>query len=261
MPNIVAVSRDRHAGKAWRRPGGYDFASQLAVIPLVGAELAKAALEMPIGFVPAAGGYAPVAVMSPIAGRNFFIGPQGQWLGGYLPAALRAYPFALHRVEGSEEAVLCIDEDSGLVVDRDGTAEAFFDGAGNPSPATKAIFDFLLEIERNRAVTNRAVASLSDAGLIQPWPLSLKVADQITPLNGLFRIDEAGLNALDDVGFLKLRKLGALPLAYMHFLSLGQLTAFDRLNRAQHQLTPQQERQRSLDEIFTLPQSDTLRFN
>ena len=33
---------------------------------------------MPIAFVQQSGGYVPVAVMSPIAGRNFFIGPAGQ---------------------------------------------------------------------------------------------------------------------------------------------------------------------------------------
>ena len=37
-------------GKAWRRPNTYSFASTEAVLPLVGAEFAKAAVAMPIAF-------------------------------------------------------------------------------------------------------------------------------------------------------------------------------------------------------------------
>lgn len=261
MTKIVALSHDRHAGKGWRHPGGYGFASHEAAVPLIGLECAKIALEMPIGFVERAGSYAAVALTSPIAGRNFFVGPQGQWLGFYVPAALRAYPFALHRVEGGDEMMLCIDEDSGLLVECGGTSQSFFGADGAPSPETNAILNFLLEVERNRALTNTAVAALRDAGLIEAWPISAKVDDQITPLKGLFRINEAALNALDDAGFLELRKTGALPLAYMHFLSMGQLTAFERLSVAQQQLMREKERQVSLDEIFAKAESGILRFN
>ncbi len=48
-----------------------------------------------------------------IAGRNFFIGPA-------------AIYFRLARVEGAEDSILCIDEDSGLVVDAAGTGRDFF---------------------------------------------------------------------------------------------------------------------------------------
>jgi SapC len=261
MTNFVPLNRSGHAGKAWRPFNSFSFALAQAVVPLVGAEFGKAAVAMPIAFVEHAGGYAPVAVMSPIAGRNFFIGPQGQWLGAYAPAALRSYPFQLTRVEGVEDSVLCIDEDSGLVIDADGAAEDFFDADGNPSPATKAMLDFLLENERNRTLTDLAVAALVETGLIQPWPLSVKVADQITPFNGLFRIDETAMSALDDAYFLKLRKSGALPLAYMQLLSVAQTAVLEQLNRIQDQLVPLTNRQASLDEIFATADSGILRFN
>ena len=138
----VVVSRERHGSKAWRPPGGFAFASHEAAVPLVGAEFAKVALEMPIGFVEISGVYAPVASMFPVAGRNFFIGPEGQWLGSYVPSALRAYPFDLRRINGGEEAVLCVDEDSGLLADDDRTAQSFFGADGNPSEAAKGISIF-----------------------------------------------------------------------------------------------------------------------
>jgi hypothetical protein len=107
---------------------------------------------------------------------------------------LRCYSFRLLGLEGSEGSFLCIDEDSGLVVDADGTAEDFFDAEGNPSPVIKAVRDFLWEIERNRTLTDRAVVIIAETGLIQPWPLSVKVRDQTTPLDGIFLVDEAAIH-------------------------------------------------------------------
>lgn len=166
MTDFAPVNRAQHAAKAWRRPAGFAHAAGEAVVPLVGAEFAKAAMAMPIAFVAQAGRYQAVALMSPIAGRNLYVGPAGQWLGGYTPAFLRAYPFRLALAKGTEQSVLCIDEDSGLVVDADGTEQSFFDADGKPSPETKAVLDFLLAVERSRTATDRAAAALADAGLI-----------------------------------------------------------------------------------------------
>jgi hypothetical protein len=260
LTRFVPINRSRHTGKAWRRFQSYGFASEQDIIPLAGAEFGRAAAAMPIAFVQQSGGYVPVAVMSPIARRNFFIGPAGQWLGTYVPAALRFYPFRLLKPEGSEGSLLCIDEDSGLVVDTDGTAEDFFDAEGIPSPVIKAVRDFLSEIERTRTLTDRAVAAAAETGLIQPWPLSVKVADQTALLNGIFRIDEAAMNALDDADFFNLRKLGSLPLAYMQLLSMARIAVFDQLNRIQQQLAPKTEWPFSLEEVFTTTDSGILRF-
>lgn len=261
MANFVVVTRDRHGAKAWRSPGGFSFAAQEAAVPLVALEFSRVALEMPIAFVEASGTYAPVALMSPIAGRNFFIGPQGQWLGSYVPSALRAYPFALRRMDDTEEAMLCVDEDSGLLAEDDGTAQRFFGADGGPTDSSKGVLDFLSQVERSRAATNAAIAALRDAGLIEPWALSAKIGGEVAQAGGLFRINEAALNALDDETFLMLRKAGALPLAYMHFVSTAHLAAFDRLNAVQQQLAQPKENLVSLDEIFATAQSGVLRFN
>lgn len=264
MANFVPVSRLHHAAKAWRRPASLAFASAQAVVPLVGAEFAKAALAMPIAFIEQAGRYLPVGVMSPVSGRNFFIGPAGQWLGAYVPAALRSYPFRLGRLERGEEVALCVDEGSDLVVDADGVAEAFFDAEGNRSAASQGMLDFLLAMEHSRTITDLAVMAAAEAGLIEPWPLQVKIDGDTTPVNGLLRIHEAALNALDDAAFLKLRKVGALPLAYLQLLSIGQMSVFERLSITQNQLGQahqQLQKISSLDEIFAKAKNETLRFN
>ncbi len=262
MAKFVPIHITQHAGKAWRRPGTYAHAAAVAAVPLVGAEFGKAAVAMPIAFLAQAGRYVPMAMMSPVAGRNLFVGPAFQWLGTYVPAALRAYPFRLGRANETEQVILCVDEDSGLVVDADGTAEEFFDADGNPSSATKAAMEFLAGIERSRMATDLAVAALADAGLIQPWPLKVMTDGQAMPVDGFFRIDEAALNSCDNETFLKLRKSAALPLAYMQLVSMGQVALFDQLIRIQQQLASHQQRQISpLDEIFEMASSDTLKFN
>jgi hypothetical protein len=264
MVNFVPISAKRHAGKAWQRPVSLAFASTQAVVPLVGAEFARAAISMPIAFIEQVGLYIPVAAMSPVSGRNLFIGPAGQWLSAYVPAALRSYPFRLGHVEDAQRVILCIDEDSGLVVETDGKAENFIDDEGNPTPTSKAMLDFLLAMEQNRIVTEKAVSALTEAGVIQPWQCQATIDGQAVSANGLFCVDEAMINALDDTAFLRLRRAGALALAYLQLLSMNQIAMFDQLAVMQQRLAQthqQQGQMTSLDEIFRLPSSETLRFN
>jgi hypothetical protein len=102
MVNIVPVDRERHAGKGWRRPPNYNFAAKDAVVALVASEFLQAALALPIGFVEQSGFFVPVMLTSPMPNRNVTVGPTGQWLVGYVPAVLRAYPFSL-RSSGEKE--------------------------------------------------------------------------------------------------------------------------------------------------------------
>src|SRR5262249_41779404 len=224
MTNLVQVSRDRFANKGWKRPKDYTFAASQAAVGLVWSEIPAAALAMPIAFMhQEPDTYVPVALTSPRAGRNVFVAPLGQWLGAYTPFAWRTYPFWLARVQNSEQVVLCIDEDSGLIVDPDEQAERFYEPDGSLSATVKAIFETIQHIEADRIRTSLAVAALQQAGLIQPWPLTIPVGEQQVQVNGLYRADEAALNALDDATFLKLRKASALGGAYFQMQSMAQI--------------------------------------
>ena len=261
---LIPISASNHTGKAWRRPTSFAFASAQTVVPVVGAEFAKVAASMPIAFIEQAGLRLPVAVMSPISGRNLFVGPAGQWLGTYVPAALRSYPFRLGKLPGGEQVNLCIDEDSGLVAEADGAAEEFIDAEGNPTPTTKAALEFLVTMERSRAVTEIAVAALFDAGVIQPWQLEVTIDGRATAAAGLFCVDATAMDALDDAAFLKLRRVGALVLAYLQLVSMNQITEFERMYQIQQQLLQAQRRQQqmpSVDEFFAKAKNETLQFH
>jgi hypothetical protein len=167
MTKLVAVNKSTHSQKVWRRPAGYQFAAKDALAPVVLGEAVQVGAWMPVAFVQQKGRYAAMGMMSPVPKQNLFVGPDGQWLGGYVPASLRSYPFRLMRGEGSEQMALCIDEDSGLVRDADEKGENFFTADGKPSPSVSHLLESLRRIEGNRTATELATASLAEAGVIE----------------------------------------------------------------------------------------------
>jgi hypothetical protein len=239
MTELAAISPERHGQKVWKHVSGYAFAATDTAIPLVGVELSKVAPAMPIGFIKQEGGYQLVAITSLQPGTNLYVAPDGEWLGAYIPAALRAYPFKLGQQESAENLILCINEASGLVVDNTEYGNAFFDDQDEPTQGIKDILNLLTEVEANRAVTQRTVNALADAGVITPWAINLKQGEKVVPVEGLFQVDEAALNKLDDEDFLTVRKAGGLSVAYAQLLSINQLAVLERLGEIQGQILEQ----------------------
>ena len=237
MPQFAAISRERHANKKWLRYANFRFAAGEVIAPIVGAELARAALAMPCAFVQQSGRYVLVAVLSPPGGRNVFVGSDGRWLGRYVPAALRLYPFRLLPTAGADAVVLCVDEESKLVVDGNSAGEEFFDSQGNPAPVLKPVFEAAMALERDRKSTDLAIAALAQAGVVRPWEIKVKTKEGERPIGGLHRVDEAALRDLPDETFVNLRKTSALQIAYAQMLSMGQLSALEYLVRAHSQAT------------------------
>jgi hypothetical protein len=235
MPQFAAVSRERHANKKWLRYSNHAFAAREMIAPIVGAELARAAVAMPCAFLQQSGRFTLVAVLSIIAGRNMFVGSDGRWLGLYVPAVFRLYPFRVLPTEKADSVVLCVDEQSNLVVDGATTGDEFFDAQGNPAPVLKPVFDAAMAVERNRKSTEIAVEALAKAGVIRPWEIKVKSNEGERPITGLHRVDEAALHALPDEAFLNLRKAAALPIAYTQMLSMGQLGLLQHLARLRTQ--------------------------
>jgi hypothetical protein len=259
MTKLVAVSKGRHAEKVWRRPKGFQFAAKEPVTPIVLAEVVHVGSWMPIAFIEQEHRYIPIAIMSPMPNQNLFVGPDGQWLGGYIPSSLRTYPFRLIRPEGSERMALCVDEDSGLVTEPNGEGEEFFASDGKPSPSVTKLREFLAQVENNRIATDLAMSSLAEAAVIERWPLEVDVGGKKSAINGLYRINEKRLGGLDDETFLKLRKTAAISLAYAQLISRGQIARFDQLARLQQQLA-QTPRIKAEDPLRFLP-NDTIRFD
>ena len=237
MPNFQAISRERHGQKRWARLTNYRFAAAESIIPLVAAELPKATMSMPVAFIEHCGAYAPAALLGLQPGNNVFVAPDWRWVGQYIPAEFRAYPFALLKTESDQKA-LCIDEESGLLTDKP-TGEAFFAEDGQPAQNVLNILNFLNQIEQNRAVTAIACAKLKEHGLIRPWGITLKSDGNEQNIAGLFQIDELALNGLSAEALFEIRNAGALSIAYCQLLSMQHLPLLGQLIEAQVQASKQ----------------------
>jgi hypothetical protein len=265
---LVPVSREEFATKAWRRPTTFAHAVQANILPVTLAELVMLVSALPLGFVETEGGFQLVAITALQPGTNLFIGPNGDWLGPYAPATIRTHPFYMVKPGDRPEAVLCFDVSSGLLTEP-GQGETFFDGE-RPSPAVQKVLDFLSQTEQSRTATQRLVDALQSAALIQPWPLNVKQADDAdsVAVQGLHRVDETALNALADDAFLSLRKTGVLPLVYAQLFSMHQLAQLPKAAEAQAKLKAEMQAQaaamqaqidRDRDPLLSL--GDTFKFS
>ena len=293
MSNIQAVTPARHGRQRWQRPSNYAFACKDAVVALVAQELPKAMVTLPIAFIAAGDSFILVALQSFELGRNLYVAPNGQWVGGYIPAAYRGYPFVMV-ADSDGRQTLCVDEDSGLVFDSDtgATGEAFFaehaepgfafnskpnvsavDMANMPdSPSVKPgaelakIFSFLDQVSLNRFATVRICATLQRYALIQPWPIKLTGSEKEQSVEGLFRIDEQRLGQLSAEELLAVRDAGALSAAYCQLLSMQHLANLGVLANAHAEVQAQSTvaaavpvKGKDLDLSF-LEGSETLKF-
>ena len=237
MSNFQAISRARHAKQRWKRYANYAFAAADSVVPLVAAELPKAAMSLPVAFIEQGGVYVPAAVLGLQPGNNVFVAPDWRWVGQYIPAAFRSYPFRLAKTEDGQQ-VLCIDEDSGLLTDGS-IGEPFFADDGQPARVILDILNFLTQIEQNRTATAAACVVLQKHQLIRPWVITVKKDSGEQQIAGLFQIDEAALNQLPGEALLELRETGALLMAYCQLLSMQHLPVLGQLIDAQSKASAQ----------------------
>jgi hypothetical protein len=229
MPRYDVITKSGFAALAWRHHNSYAFAAADALAPLVVLELAKACMCLPIAFLQQNDAFVPHAVQGLEPGRNLFV-VNGKWIAAYTPAVYRGHPFAV--TEGEKDQLhLCIDIDSGLVGAGEGFDQSFFDDAGEAAQPVKDALNFLQQIHRNRAVTQRVCAALAAEDLLQPWPLTVQGPDGERRVDGLFRIDEARLNSLDPEALARVQKAGGLPVAYCQLLSMGNIQTLGLIAR------------------------------
>lgn len=236
MPNIQPLTLEKHGSKRWLRNPSYAYAANDVVAPLVMAEIPTAAAALPIGFMLHEGACVPVAVLGLVPGQNLFVDSTGRWLGQYIPAFYRSYPFHLVPTDDGNH-VLCIDESSGLITDGP-QGEPLFTPDHKPVKAIADVLAFLGGINASRKATEGMCRVLQKHNLIQPWPLTLQTGNRERKVEGLMRIDEAALNALPAEAFLELRNTGALPMVYSQLLAMQNISMLSQLARAHAEVAP-----------------------
>ncbi|MBV0932294.1 SapC family protein [Marinobacterium weihaiense] len=269
MPRYIPLSANTHGAQGWHKAATLAPLANQGVLPVLLDELTQALPIFPLAFVPRqpndpSRGFELVALMSFRPDQNLFITPDGHWLGGYRPAALRAYPFRLLKDAQADRLVLCIDADSGLITEQpDSDAQRFFDDQGQPGETLQRVLQFLQQCERSRQATQTAVDALAAQDLIEPWPVQVKSAEtEAQALQGLYRINEQALNALPAATLKTLQDSHALPLAYAQLYSQPRLSGLSRLVELRDKFNAAREPlSESEVESFFEGKDDTLSFN
>jgi hypothetical protein len=227
---IHPITVEKFSNKRFLRIKNYVFAAKEAVVALVAHEFPKAAMSLPTGFIQTGESFSPVAVLGVQPGKNLFVRLDGRWLGGYIPAAFRGFPFLLGNIEDGRQ-ILCINDAQGSVSETEG--EAFFDADQQLTQAVKDILNFLSHVSSNHVITQKMIAVLQKHQLIIPWEIKLQDSTkQAHAVQGLYCVDEKALNQLSAEALQALQQSGALQLCFCQLLSMQHLQTLGKLAQA-----------------------------
>ena len=220
--NPVPLNKELHASLTVSpSPNGFRFASTARTVILAAVEFFDASRQFPIIFSSTPdGSILPVALMGLEENENLFVDGDGAWLGQYIPAYIRRYPFIT--TDGSEgQTTVCIDEDF------DGfNLEAGFPLFENsePTPKTQEIQAFLQDYFLQMQQTEQFCTMLLQKGLLRQIDVQANINDGRTyPLNGMLVVDEEKLTQLPDSDVVTLFRSGAVALIHAHLFSLRNL--------------------------------------
>jgi hypothetical protein len=200
-----------------------DFCRSINALALSFSEFNFAARDYPIVFASADAGetYAPVIILGLADEQNLFVDAAGKWDDtAYLPAFVRRYPFCISRlaVEGEprSEKVVCV---ATAHLDRQGSP--LFDAKGTPTPQWQAAERLLQEYEADLDTTAQMCATFKQLELLSPF--TFQVVQDNAPglkLQGMHRIDEDKLKALEPADHKALVTKGLMGKIYAHIHSL-----------------------------------------
>jgi hypothetical protein len=229
---IVPLNNDVHKNIKVKNTQSFDHAKSQHLSLVVVHEFAKVAIDCPVVFVkdPESGQFRSVAMLGLEPNENLFYS-RSKWKGSYVPANLRAYPFALAGDENSDQLALCIDESSKLINKKDG--ETLFNEDGSETKFLSTRKEFLGQLIEQNHITKHFIKFLTDNELLAPQSLSLNLEDGSGhDLNGIYVVNEQKLNELDDEVYLEIRKRGYMAPIYSQLSSMNQLQNLGQLKVA-----------------------------
>ena len=237
----VPISSERHRDWSVQPHVDYGFAKKVNSVPLLAAEFITAATDHAIVFAGDENAVFPSVILGMRDNENGNVGPDGAWVGGYIPAFLRRYPFVFARSDDGKTFTLCMDEEfEGF--NKDGKGERLFDADGKRTQYLESILTFAREyqalFERTQIFCNR----LKEYDLLDAGQAQFNLPDgESSQLGGFFTINRAKLKALPPETLAKLAATDELELCYVHLQSLNNLTPMAR-RMASEAAAPQKEK-------------------
>jgi hypothetical protein len=235
--NMIPLDSVKHKNLRVNVDRNYAHVSNQNMAPLLASEFIPASTNFPIVFVKQqeTGKFKSVGLLGLNAKENLVFA-NNKVRSNYIPVNIRRYPFAAGgKVVDESEMILCIDENSALLNEKEGVQ--IFDEDGKPSEATQQVTNMLTDILAKDAATDIFITFLVENDLLQPAEVTLTLGEEgERQLNGLYKVDEEALNELSDDLVLTLYKRKYFAAIYAHLASLSQ---FDRLLQLKSNFTPE----------------------
>ena len=224
--NIVPLTREQHGRMYLDRVDNFSYAGNLGFVYVFCMEFIRAAKEYPIVFSVASGEVFPVAMLGLRKDQNVFLDDRGNWLGDYIPAYIRRYPYILAEDPAHKgKYVVCID-DAFPGLNREGHGERLYNDDGTDGPAIAHAKEFLVTFQKNINITTAFCKRLQELDLLVPMPLPSGAKRKRVDLEGFAVVDRNRIFDLEDARLVEMLRNDDMELIYMHLFSANLLTYF-----------------------------------
>ena len=235
MSKIIQLNKKKHLDYNLHKSSNYLFSQKDNICPIIMAEISHVLQQAPIVFVKnSADEFGLYMLQGFIDQTNNFCNKKGNWLGTYVPARYRQYPFSAIVPSGEKNLNVFFDQDSKLI-SKNKTKQSIplFDEKGELTEHIKNVMSFLIGIESGKKRTQEIVTAIERYSLLEPWNVKVKTQDKEIEVKGLWTINKKNLTDLTAKGLADLHKLNAFELIYAHFFSLGKLQNVGNLTTRQ----------------------------
>ncbi len=218
--HAVPLTRERYRDWSIETDADYAFARNALCVPLTTVEFSKAAAELPIVFLDHEGSMRPVALLGLEDAQNLHVSESGAWVGRYIPAYVRRYPFIFATHDDGKTFTLCVDERfPGL--NQEGKGERLFSDEGGNSPYLEQVLTFLKEYEVQYRITGEFCRQVTELEVLEPMQASVSLASGATMgVGGFHLVKRERVSDLDGEVLSRLARRSVLELLYLHLFSL-----------------------------------------
>lgn len=219
----VPVTFSEHRDVSVKAGVGYAFAREVNSVPLMSVEFDLACVEYPIVFSGEGRDVMPAALVGIRDNENLHVDENGAWLGKYIPAFVRRYPFVFSSDDGAT-FTLCVDEQF-PGVNRKGVGERLFDAEGSRTQYLQGVLNFLQAYQTQFEATRAFCHRLVDLDLLEAMQaqFQLRTGERIS-LGGFMAVNRDRLKALPGDALGQLAVSGDLDLIYAHLYSQRNFT-------------------------------------
>ena len=260
MVNIVPITKSQFLDRKWSALDNYKFAEEYATATLALGEISQGMRSFPIGFVKNENYFTLVAILGLQPGENLFINKKGEWIPGYRPAVLRSYPFSL--IPGANDQVLLAFDEDSLSYSNVAPTNLFYDENGEIVDEVSRILSFLGEVHTSYSKTLQICEIINNYDLFEKWDISITRGNKVVQVDGIYKIDENKLYALDGDALKNLQNVSGLGMIYGHIFSGSHISLLEKLaNFRDTTANSEQANIESVEELFSYEDEDTIDFS